>query len=82
VAGGSAVVQLKAETAVHIGAIDPGVPALTCRWAAGPGDRATIRIGLDHSKWDGKPFTGEVRVRLKAPAGESVVIPVSVRSDE
>jgi hypothetical protein len=82
VAGGSAIVQLKAEKSVEVQAIEASVPALVCRWAPGPGDRATVRIGLDRSKWDGRPFTAEVRVHLKAPAGESVVIPVSVRSED
>jgi hypothetical protein len=79
VAGSSAIVQLRAEKPVEVQAIEASVPVLTCRWAAGPGDRATVRIGLDRAKWDGRPFTAEVRVQLKAPAGESVVIPVSVR---
>src|SRR5439155_23713792 len=84
VAGGRAVVQLRAVdgTAVQVEAIEARVPALTCRWAAGPGDRATVRISLDRSKWDGRPFASDVRVRLTAPAGETVVIPLSVRAEE
>ena len=82
VAGGSAVVQLRAEEPVQVELIEPSAPALTCRWAAGPGDRATVRISLDRTKWDGKPFTAEVRVRLKSPAGEVIAIPVSVRTDD
>jgi hypothetical protein len=84
VAGGSALVQLRAAdgSAIQVEAIDVSVPALTCRWAAGPGDRTTVRIGIDRSKWDGQPFNGEVRVRCKAPAGESIVIPVAVRADD
>lgn len=82
VAGGSAVVQLRADEPVQVAEVVGSVPALTCRWAAGPGDRATVRIGLDRAHWDGKPFTAEVRVRLKTPAGETVVIPVSVRAEE
>ncbi len=82
VAGGSAVVQLRADEPMQVESAGTSTPVLTCRWAAGPGDRATVRIGLDRTKWDGKPFTAEVRVRLKAPAGEMVVIPVSVRADE
>ncbi|HEY1381134.1 MAG TPA: DUF1573 domain-containing protein [Gemmataceae bacterium] len=83
VAGGSALVQLRADgEPVRVEAAEGNVPALACRWAAGPGDRATVRVGLDRAKWDGKPFTGEVRVRLAAPAGEVVVIPVAVRSEE
>jgi hypothetical protein len=81
VAGGSALVQLRAAdgTAVKVESIEASLPALTCRWAAGPNERATVRIGLDRSKWDGKPFAGEVRVRVQ---GETLTIPVSARSDE
>jgi len=84
VAGGSAIVQLRAAdgTAVRVDTMEVGVPALSCRWAAGPGDRATVRIGLDRAKWDGHPFTSEVRLRLSAPAGESIVIPVAVRAED
>jgi hypothetical protein len=82
VAGGSAVVQLRGDEPVLVAEVLGNVPALTCRWAAGPGERATVRIGLDRARWDGKPFTAEVRVRLKAQAGETVVIPVSVRADD
>jgi hypothetical protein len=67
---------------VEVESIEPSVPALTCRWAAGPGNRATVRVGLDRAKWDGRPVNGEVRVRLKAPAGGEVVLPVSVRREE
>lgn len=81
VAGGSALVQLRAAdgTAVQVESLEASVPALTCRWAAGPNERATVRIGLDRSKWDGKPFAGEVRANVK---GETLTIPVSVRAEE
>jgi hypothetical protein len=84
VAGGSAIVQLHpaASELVKIASAEPSVPALTCRWALGPGSAATIRIGLDRRKWDGKPLTAEIRVRLAAPANETMIIPVSVRADE
>lgn len=82
VAGGSAIVQLRAVvgTAVRVDAIETGAAALSCRWAAGPGDRATVRVSLDRTKWDGQPFTSEVQIRLSAPAGELIVIPVAVRA--
>jgi hypothetical protein len=81
VAGGSAVVQLRAADGqpVQIEAIEASLPALTTRWAAGPGNNATVRVGLDRSKWHGEPLTGEVRVRVK---GETIAIPVSVQAGD
>jgi hypothetical protein len=84
VAGGSAVVQLRGADGqpVQVEAIESDLPVLTTRWAAGPGDLATVRVGLDRAKWRGEALTGEVRVRLREPAGEVVVIPVAVRAGE
>jgi hypothetical protein len=84
VAGGSALVQLRDADGqpVQVEAIEAGAPALTTRWAAGPGNVTTVRVGLDRSKWRGEKLTGEVRVRLREPAGEVVVIPVAVRPDD
>ena len=77
------MVQLHAENEpVRVESAKGSVPALTCRWAAGPAERSTLRIALDRGKWDGRPFNAEVRVHLQTPAGEWVIIPVSVRSEE
>src|SRR5262249_19414195 len=82
VAGGSGLVQLRGADGqpVQVEAIESGLPALTTRWAAGPGDLATVRVGLDRAKWRGEALTGEVRVRLREPAGGGVVIPVAGRA--
>jgi hypothetical protein len=84
VAGGSAVVQLRDADGkpVQVEAIDSGLPALTTRWAVGPGNVTTVRVGLDRSKWRGEALAGELRVRLREPVGEVVVIPVAVRVGE
>jgi hypothetical protein len=84
VAGGSAVVQLRGADgqAVQVEAIEASVPALTGRWAAGPGNFATVRVRLDRAQWRGEMLTGEVRVRLREPAGETIVIPVLVRAGD
>jgi hypothetical protein len=82
--GGSALVQLRAADGqpVQVEAVETSTPALTGRWAAGPGSLATVRVSLDRAKWHGEALTGEVRLRLRAPGGEAVVIPVAVRAGE
>jgi hypothetical protein len=84
VPGGTALIQLRSGGGepVQVETVESSSPALTCHWAAGPGDRATARIALDRAKWDGRPFSGEMRVRFKSPTGDSVIVPVSVRPDE
>jgi hypothetical protein len=84
VPGGTALVQILCPGGdpIEIESIEPSISGLPSRWAAGPGNRATVRIGVDRAKWDGGSRDGEVRVRLKVPAGESLVIPVAIRPDE
>jgi hypothetical protein len=81
VAGGSAVVQLRDADGrpVAVEKAEPGHPALTCRWTAGPGNLATLRVGLDRGKWDGGDLTADVRVTAN---GQTTVIPVAVRAKE
>jgi hypothetical protein len=81
VAGASALVQLRdaAGRAVQIESAEPSHAALTCRWAAGPGSFATLRIGLDRTRWDGRELTAEVRVKAN---GQVLTIPVVVRATD
>jgi hypothetical protein len=51
-------------------------PAITCKWAAGPGQMATLRVTVDRTKANAAGL-GIVTVRLKGPATETIVIPVS-----
>lgn len=81
---GSVLVQIRSadHEPVKIGELKAEHPALTTRWASGPGAFATIRIGLDKSKWDGQPIASEVTATLSGARGEVVRIPVSVRAEE
>jgi hypothetical protein len=51
-------------------------PAITCKWAAGPGQMATLRVTVDRSKANALGL-GVITVRVKGPAAETIVIPVS-----
>ena len=44
--------------------VEPGHAAVTSRWASGPGGFATLRLGVDRTKWAGGTWSGEVRVVL------------------
>jgi hypothetical protein len=75
---GSKLVRLRApgEQAIAIERIETDSPAVTCTWAAGPGNDATLKITLA-----GQPLTQtQIRVHLRQPA-TTLAIPVEVRGD-
>jgi hypothetical protein len=51
-------------------------PAVACKWAAGPGSMATLRITVD-LKDARAAGVGVVTVRLKRPVAETILVPVS-----
>jgi uncharacterized protein DUF1573 len=51
-------------------------PAIACKWAAGPGAMATLRVTVDRDKAKAAGV-GVVTVRVKGPASETLHIPVS-----
>jgi uncharacterized protein DUF1573 len=51
-------------------------PAVTCKWAAGPGAMSTLRITVD-LKDARAAGVAVVTVRLKGPAAETILVPVS-----
>jgi hypothetical protein len=83
-ANASVLVQLRGKDGetVRVKHVEAGHPGLTARWTEGPGESSTLRIGLDKTRWDGQGLTSEVRVRLAAPACETLTIPVTVRIDD
>jgi hypothetical protein len=56
-------------------------PAITCRWAQGPGTNATLKIGADHTKVTDKSFKSVVHIHLAGAAKETITIPVTVTID-
>lgn len=51
-------------------------PAIACKWAPGPGSMATLRVTVDLSKANAAGV-GVVTVKLKGPAAETILIPIS-----
>jgi len=52
-------------------------PAVTCRWAPGPGNAATLRIQVDRGRIHGDHFQTAVHVRTRSPQSEGITIPVT-----
>jgi hypothetical protein len=72
------IVQLRdpQDQPVLIEAVTADDPAVTCRWAPGPGNAATLRIQVDRARLHGETFQSAVHVRTRSPQGESITIPV------
>jgi hypothetical protein len=62
---------------VKIERVESGHAAIDCRWAQGPGHRATLKIRVDHRRINGDSLISTVRVHLSQPAGETITVPVS-----
>ncbi len=65
------------EREVRIERIECDKDAIDCRWAQGPGPRATLKIRVDRSRIPGDRLRGVVQVHLSKPATETIAIPVS-----
>ncbi len=57
--------------------IEADDPAISCRWSAEPGSTAAVRISVDREKLGGKTLHSRVRVLIKEPVAETLVIPVT-----
>lgn len=71
-------VRLRAQggAAIEIEKVQANDPALSCRWAAGPGSWATLRIQVDKGQRLRKDQTPAVEVHLRRPEKTSILIPV------
>jgi hypothetical protein len=52
-------------------------PAIVCRWAKGPGTMVTLRISVDRSRLASSRLQTSVRVRIRQPVADELIIPVS-----
>jgi hypothetical protein len=51
--------------------------AIECRWAQGPGHRATLKIRIDPSRRKGDTLQSAVHVYLRQPAKQTITVPVN-----
>jgi hypothetical protein len=63
--------------AVVVERIEADHPAIECRWAAGPGSRATLKVRVDRDRVAGDGLHSAVRVYLSGPSAQTLVLPVS-----
>jgi hypothetical protein len=51
-------------------------PAVQCRWAPGPGPRATLKVQVDRARVPGAVLRATVRVHLGGPTPQTLTVPV------
>jgi Protein of unknown function (DUF1573) len=52
-------------------------PAVECRWAPGPGPRATLKVQVDRARVPGAVLQTTVRVHLSGPTPQALTLPVT-----
>ncbi len=52
-------------------------PAITCRWAKGPGNLATVKIQVDHRKQTTATLDSAVHIQIREPSPQTLTIPVT-----
>jgi hypothetical protein len=54
-------------------------PALTCSWAAGPGEMATLKVRVDAKALPAEGLQSAVHVDIHQPVRQTVTLPVDIR---
>jgi hypothetical protein len=62
---------------VEIEDIKSDDPAITCRWAKGPGAMATVKIQSDHKKQSAETLDTAVHIETRQPTRQTLTIPVT-----
>jgi hypothetical protein len=76
----SAVLRVRAagDEAVLVEGVEADDPALLCRWAAGPGNGATVKVQVERSRVPAAGLQSAVRVRVSKPERQTLTLPVTV----
>lgn len=62
---------------VEVEAVTVDDPAISCKWAPGPGPMTTLRIQVDRARLSGNGLLSAVHVQVRQPMRQTVTIPVS-----
>jgi hypothetical protein len=63
--------------AVAVERVEADDPAVTCTWAKGPGDCATLRVSADRTKLPAGGLRSAVHVHISHPVSETITLPVT-----
>jgi hypothetical protein len=73
------VLRDRQEQSVVVAKVTADHPALSCRWACGPGAMATLRICIDRERLPPGGFHSALQVHLSSPVEETITIPITCR---
>jgi hypothetical protein len=62
---------------VRIEQVEADDPAITCRWAQGPNNLATVRVIVDRARLQGGRLQSQIHVHISDPVHETLTIPVT-----
>lgn len=62
---------------VTVERVEADDPAVECRWAPGPGPRATLKVQVDRARVPGAALHANVRVHLGGPTPQTLTLPVT-----
>jgi hypothetical protein len=71
------LIRDSAGKAVVIDQIVADDPSVTCKWAAGPGKMATVKIQVDRQKLMSEKLQTQVRIQVAEPVKDSVFVPIT-----
>jgi hypothetical protein len=62
---------------VAVERVEADDPAVQCRWAPGPGPRATLKVQVDRARLAGPVLQTAVHVHLSQPTPQTLTVPVT-----
>ena len=62
---------------VAVERVEADDPAVQCRWAPGPGSRATLKVQVERARIPGAVLQTTVRVHLSGPTPQTLTVPLT-----
>lgn len=73
------LIRASENEAVTIDRIEAEHPAITCRWAKGPGNFATVRVQIEKDRLQGNELKSTIYIHVSHPVRDVLSIPVKCR---